>query len=248
MNIVIGRNAVIETLKHSPERIEEILYARGVDKKGAEDIFSLIHQSSVPARAVDRDKLAELSGSSSHQGFVANLQPRDYQELKVFLKERKDQEQSLVVLVDSISDPQNFGTILRAAECLGADSVIFSKNRGCDVTPTVTKASVGASELMPLIRVSNLADALGKCKKAGYWAVAAAVGEGAEDLAEFDFPRKAIVMLGAEGGGLQPLLVQSADFKVAIPMFGSIDSLNVSQATAVLLSQYAMKHLTKSGV
>ncbi|MCP5504641.1 MAG: 23S rRNA (guanosine(2251)-2'-O)-methyltransferase RlmB [Chlamydiales bacterium] len=147
-------------------------------------------------------------------------------------------EKSLVLMCDAIQDPQNFGSILRAAECFGVDAVIYSTNRNVALTPVVSKASVGASEIVPLIPVSNLVDTLKKFQDAGYFSVATEISDKAEALDSFVFPEQTLLMIGAEGPGIQPLLSKKSDFHLYIPMKGSIDSLNVSQATAVLLSHW----------
>ena len=139
-------------------------------------------------------------------------------------------------MLDSIMDPHNFGAILRAAECFGVDAVLWSKNRGCDITPVVAKVSVGASELLPLVPVSNLAQALERLKDAGVWSIAADVSPEAQPIDQFEFPTKSLILLGSEGEGLQPLLLREAEFKITIPLHGKIDSLNVSQAAAVMLA------------
>ena len=141
-------------------------------------------------------------------------------------------------MLDSIFDPQNFGSLLRSAECFGVDGVIWSKNRGCELTPVVSKASVGASELLPLLCVSNLAETMRKFKKNGFWIVTAEIGEEAKSLDSFDFPEKTLLIMGSEGKGVQKLLSKEADSKVYLPMYGQIDSLNVSQAASVLLYQW----------
>ena len=112
----------------------------------------------------------------------------------------------------------------------------YSTNRNVALTPVVSKASVGASEMVSLIPVSNLVDTLKKFQDAGYFSVATEISDQAKPLDSFEFPEKTVLMVGAEGSGIQPLLSKRSDFHLYIPMKGAIDSLNVSQATAVLLS------------
>lgn len=147
----------------------------------------------------------------------------------------------MIVALDGVSDPQNLGSVLRAAECFGAHAVLFPKDRGALVTPTVTKVSAGASEVVPWYAVSNLADWLQHAKDSGYWIVATTVGEEAQDLFAFDWPEKSIIVMGAEGKGIRLLTAKRADFFVTIPMSGRVDSLNISQAAAVVLASYRAK-------
>ncbi len=211
----MGKHCIEEVQKHSPNRILKLYSSR----KGEGEYRSA-------------SELSKLVGSDSHQGIVAEVKRREPLPLKTFLAE----EHSFVLMCDSIADPHNFGAILRAAECFGVDAVVYSKNRNVALTPVVSKVSMGASELVPLIEVSNLADTLKKLQDGGFWAVAAEVKEGAQPLGQFTYPEKTVLILGAEGRGVQPLLSKRADMSVYIPMKGQIDSLNVSQATAVLLA------------
>jgi len=223
----MGKHAIEEVLKTAPERLVEVY-----TYKQEEPLFKALHQAGVKTLFTLKPKLYSLVHSESHQGFVAKVREREVLNIKDFLL--NPPEKSLVVMCDSILDPQNFGAILRACECFGVDALIFSKNRNVPLTPVVSKASVGGSELVPLLSVSNLADTLKKFQTAGYIAVAAERSE--QDIYTFEFPEQTLLILGAEGKGIQPLLSKNADFRIEIPMHGQIDSLNVSQATAVLLS------------
>ena len=136
-------------------------------------------------------------------------------------------------MLDSIFDPQNVGAILRAAECFGADAIITSKNRGCPMTPTVSKASAGASAFVPHVEVSNLADSAQRLQNEGFTLVVADM-DGDENAV---WPDKLLLVMGSEGTGVQPLLKKRADLIVRIPMYGKIASLNVAQACAVLLDR-----------
>jgi 23S rRNA (guanosine2251-2'-O)-methyltransferase len=225
--LIIGKNCIREVLKAAPERIESLLLAKDDPE------FS---KAGIPVKILRKDQLSDLAGTESHQGVGAYVKDRPRPDLKSFLK--KERDASLVLMLDSIFDPQNFGAILRAAECFGADAVVWSKNRGVDITPVVTKASVGASELIDLIKVSNLAEAVKQFQKHGYGAVTAEIGDEAENLFEFQFPPLTLLIMGSEGKGVQPLISKRADHKVYIPMAGQIDSLNVSQATSVFLSHW----------
>jgi 23S rRNA (guanosine2251-2'-O)-methyltransferase len=227
----MGKHSIEETLKQNPKRLIEVL----TYKKKAPLTFSL-KEKGVKVFITQKQKLASIVQSDSHQGFIAKVHERDFLTPKTFLQNAL--EKSLVLMCDAIQDPQNFGTILRAAECFGVDAVIYSTNRNVGITPVVSKASVGASELVPLIPVSNLADTMKKFQDGGYFSVATEISDKAQPLATFEFPEKTLLIVGAEGSGVQPLLFKKADFHLYIPMQGTIDSLNVSQATAVFLSHW----------
>lgn len=255
-DIVIGRNSLSELIKRYPDRIHEVWVVgansntEGSARGGAgrsEELRDLLAALDVPVIAISRDELTELVGSESHQGVAARIAPRKAWGLEELFQEvasgREDiSETSLLLALDNIVDPQNFGAMLRAAECFGVDGVVWSKNRGAPVSAVVSKVSVGGAELVRLAPVSNLQRALEVCKKAGYWIVGASLGEGSQSLDAFEFPEKTVIVMGAEGEGLSHLIEQNLDFRVTIPMLGAIDSLNVSQATAVLLAAASRSH------
>ena len=226
----MGRNCIFEVLKVAPERLVEV-YTHQTD-----ELYEQLKAQNIPIKKRSKKELSDMVASDSHQSYVAAIKEINRPVVKEFLQSPRDK--SLVLMLDSIFDPQNFGALLRAAECFGVDLVVYSKNRGTDVTPVVSKTSVGASELVPLSRVSNLAETAKAFQKAGYWVLAADVGEKSQSLYNVQFPEKTLLIMGSEGTGIQPLLLKLCDLHVSIPMLGQIDSLNVSQATAVLLNAY----------
>ena len=244
--LVIGRNAVREVLRHRSERAKCLLVASPSRKGPMEEIFTLSEGLGLPCKEICREELEELAHSGSHQGVALEVKQREFSSVEDILGNTAVADRSLVLALDGVQDPQNVGAILRAAECFGVDGVLWSKNRGPKVTATVSKVSVGASELLNLVPVSNLSQALDKFKDAGYWTVAAMIGEGASSLESFDWPEKTVILLGAEGSGIRNRTARESDFQVYIPMSGHIDSLNVSQASALLL--YACKFSQSSSL
>lgn len=211
---VIGKNSINELIKANPERIVEILSSG-----------DLTEYKGFKVRRLPKHVLSQMVNSDSHQGLVAKVRPKDNLPLsEAFFK-------NSLVVVDGIEDPHNLGAILRAVEVFGVEGLIYSKNRGCGITPTVTKASVGASELVDIFQVSNLATTLKSLQDQGFQVIVADM-DGEEDFA---WPEKWVLVMGAEGRGVQPLIKKRADRIASIPMAGQIDSLNVSQAAAVLL-------------
>lgn len=229
--LIMGKNCLEEVLKYAPERLIMVYTA-----KDCGPFLQKIQDRGVPHKFLSNAELTRMVQSDSHQSFVAMVRERPHLDLGSFLENAP--ERSLVLMLDSIFDPQNLGAILRVAECFGVDAVVWSKNRGTDLTPAACKASAGASELIPIIKVANLAEAMRKCQDADYWAVTAEADPGAEDFHNFSFPARTLLIMGSEGKGVQPLISKRADSKVYIPMRGKISSLNVTQATAVLLSKY----------
>lgn len=239
---VIGKNSVKELLKLAPKRILSIYTSH----KNEDPLIIELGKLKKQVFQKNTKKLDDLVNSTSHQGYVLEVTPRETHYIEDFIEKANTKTHSLIVMLDSIFDPQNVGTILRACECFGVDGVIYSKNKGCKITPSVTKTSVGASEIVPIAPVSNLSATVEKFQKNDFWVATAEISDKAISLHEFNYPEKTLLILGSEGKGVQNILSKKADFHVYIPMLGTIDSLNVSQATAVLLNGYNQTHAKKN--
>lgn len=237
--LLMGRNCVREALRLRPELIEEVYIVSGAkrDRGRFEEILDLASRNGVVVKELSADKLSSLVGSDSHQSIAARRSTRMYKEVDQFIDGLAPGPQ-LVLAIDAIQDPQNFGALLRAAECYDAAGVLWSKNRGAPLTPVVARASVGASELVELVRASNLVDAIKRFKEFGFWIVVCESRPEAQAHNKFEFPERCVIVVGAEGRGVQELLRKQADFYVGIELYGQIDSLNVSQASAVILDAY----------
>ncbi|MCH9611812.1 MAG: 23S rRNA (guanosine-2'-O-)-methyltransferase RlmB [Chlamydiia bacterium] len=242
-HLIMGKNPIEELLKKDPSRFIEVITS---SKSKDDPLFSQIKAHHIPIQFMGKNQLSDLVGSDSHQSFVARVKRRPEMSIGEFLQSTESKTDSCILMLDSIYDPQNLGTIYRAAECYGVDLIIFSKNRGSNLTPAATKASVGATELIPTCIVSNLANTLKELQDNGYWAMTTNIGKQAQNLHTFEFPEKSLIIMGSEGEGVQPLLTKKADFQLYIPMHGQIDSLNVSQATAVILNSYRTQHHSNS--
>lgn len=232
----MGVNALQEALRHFPERLL-FIYTLKTSSKTQSRKSNLLTQLSalkLPTKQLSKAQLDDLCNSTSHQGFVAELKPKPSVHIKDFLNQ--DKTSSLVLALDSINDPQNLGAILRASECFGVDLVVWSKNRGAQLSPVVRKVSSGASELTPTCLVSNLSSSLDLFIQNGYEVVTAEISKEAQTLYEYSFSDKTVLVLGSEGEGVRPIISKKADAQVYIPMQGQVDSLNVSQATSVFLS------------
>ena len=236
---VMGRRAVQQLLEDSPERIEQVWLIEHKSGASEDPLYLELQSLGVPCNFVNTKNLNELVASESHQSVVVAVSDRREVNFKDWLAAQSEKESSLVVLLDSVMDPHNVGAVLRASECFAVDAVLWSKNRGPNVTPVVTKSSAGASEFIDIFRVANLAQAIRALKEVGFWVVGAeAQGEGVESLWDFKFPQKTALVLGSEGSGMRQLTKREIDHAVHIPMFGRISSLNISQAAAVFASEY----------
>lgn len=237
-SLIFGVRPILEILRHSPERIRELLTCVTDPKDRKAEIIALATKRRIAIRGIPRSELDQLAGNAVHQSFAVTLTPLPPLKLDDLLAKLADREKSVLLALDSVTDPQNLGAILRAAECFGVSGVIVPKNRTVGITPTVRKASVGASELVPIAEVSNLALALRRCKEAGYWVVITACGDGSVPLSSFEFPSRTVLVMGGEGDGVRELTQKLADYSIEIPMTGRIESLNVAQATAIALYSF----------
>ena len=225
--IIYGVRPVIEALRSRRRRVHEVQDAVGEKAVGAE---AAAH--GVPVRRVPRGRIEELAQGAAHQGVAARVDPYPYSGLDEIL----GTPDPLVLMLDGVTDPRNLGAILRVADGAGASGVVIPKDRAVGVTPAAVKASAGASEHIRVARETNLRRALEKMKQAGVWTYAAeGEDKGASSAyTDLDLSGPVAFVLGSEGRGVRRLVREGCDGAVYVPMFGSVSSLNVSVAAAVL--------------
>ena len=197
-------------------------------------VLSLVEDArvaSIPATPVDLGRLDQLTGDGVHQGVLVRLKDLPTVDLRAVAKTT---EPSLVILLDSVTDPQNVGAVLRTSVAAGVDAVVLPKRRGALLTPGVHRASSGLSFIAPVSSPQNLAQAIEVLKAEGYWVVAADSGEGSQSATAFDWPRKTALIMGSEGEGIGHLLRRESDFICALPMDPRVESLNVGVACGAL--------------
>ena len=229
-----GRNAVTEALK-AGRTIDKVFLASGETDSTLRYIASLAKKAGTVVTYCDRRKLDTMSQTGAHQGVIAMAAAMDYSTVEEILAYAQEQgEPPLIVICDEITDPHNLGAILRTAECVGAHGVIIPKRRNAGLTPVVAKASAGAVEDMKVARVSNLASAIRTLKEQGVWVYGTAA-DGAAPLYRTDLTGPCAIVIGSEGEGMGRLVSEACDFMVSIPMRGRINSLNASNAAAILL-------------
>ena len=233
-NMLEGRNAVTEALS-AGRTIDKLFVADGDTDRALARICAIAKQAGSVVVPTDRRKLDYMSATGAHQGVIAMVAAHDYASIDDILKKAQDAgEPPLIVICDELSDPHNLGAIIRTAECAGAHGIIIPKRRSVGLTAVVGKASAGALEYMPVARVSNITAAIDTLKKAGVWVYGTAA-EGDTTLYKADLKSAAAIVIGNEGEGMSRLVSERCDFKVSIPMKGSISSLNASAAAAIML-------------
>ena len=235
--VVSGRNAVKELLSGGRD-IEKIFIQTGEREGSINQLIGIASERKIQIREVDRRKLDELSGGARHQGIVAIASERNYSTVDDILDyAEKRGEKPLIVMLDGVEDPHNLGAIIRSAECSGAHGVIIPKRRAVGLTTTVAKASAGAVEHMRVAKVTNLSSTVEELKERGLWFYCADMG--GEEYFKSDMTSGAVIVLGSEGFGVSRLVKEKCDFTVSIPLYGCVDSLNVSCAAAVILTEAA---------
>lgn len=234
---VSGRNAVRELLAGGRD-VDKIFVARG-DREGS--IVALVGEAvarRIPVIEVDRKRLDTLCGHSHHQGIVAQAAERAYSTVEEILAYAEEcGEKPLIVVADEIEDPHNLGALIRCAECSGVHGIIIPKRRAVGLTAAVAKSSAGAIEHMRVAKVTNIAATLELLKEKGLWVYAADM-DGSPYYAT-DLRGAAAIVLGSEGFGISRLVKEKCDFVVSIPLYGQVNSLNVSTAAAVILCEAA---------
>jgi len=231
---IYGRNPVREVLRAGRRRVHQIQLAEGVVERGLlMEINDIARASGIRIKRVPRTSLdREIS---NHQGIVAIVDPFEYGSIDEMLELAVERgEPPWILILDMIQDPQNLGTLLRTAEAVGVHGVVIPARRSASVTPAVVSASSGASEHMIIAR-SNLADAIGRLKKADLWIAGLENAPEASIYWDADLKGPLGLVVGSEGSGMRRRVRESCDFLVGIPMRGEIDSLNASVAGAIAL-------------
>lgn len=231
MAVLYGIHPVEQALA-AVRPLERLLVARGRGGRAVEAAIKAARAARIPVRFVSREELDRLAGTPNHQGIAAVAGAKHYADLEDLLAHAA--APAFFLLLDGIEDPRNLGAILRTAHAAGVDGVVLPERRAAGVTPAVEKASAGASEHIPIARVTNLNRALERLQKAGLWLVG--LDERAPKIfTDVDFTGPVAVVVGGEGKGLHEQVRAKCDFVVSIPTAGAIRSLNAAVAAGIVL-------------
>lgn len=230
MEKIIGINPVIEILK-SDKNIEKLeIYKGSKNDKSIKKILELASKRNIKVFYTDKK-------NKNEQGVVALVSSFNYYlELFEFLEKVVQKNKSTIVILDQIQDPRNFGAIIRSAECFGVDGIIIQDRNNVKVTETVIKASTGAIEHVDIVQVVNISETINTLKKYGYF-VYGAEADGDSYYYEENYPDKMCFVLGSEGKGIRKKVREHCDKIIKIHLNGKINSLNVSVAAGILLSE-----------
>jgi 23S rRNA (guanosine2251-2'-O)-methyltransferase len=244
MNFIYGINAVTEALKARGRGFEWVGVAKERHDLRLQRVIDECRRQAVAVRFVPRAELDRMAGNNGHQGVVAVTSAKHYGDVDDVLAAKRGTH-SLVVVLDGVEDPHNLGAILRTADAAGADGVVIPERRAAGVTATVAKVSAGASEHLPIAKVTNIARTLEELKSKNLWIVGLDE-RGSQCYESLDYKMDCALVLGAEGKGLHDLVRTRCDFLVAIPMLGKVASLNVSVAAGVVLYEIARQRRDKA--
>lgn len=232
---VKGIHAVTEVIRQQPDAVKRLLVQQGRQDKRINTLLALAESHHIAVEVVDR-KLLDREVGDTHQGVAAQCLLKDHSRDEKFLWSLLDTlpHAPLLLVLDEISDPHNLGACLRTADAAGVDAVIVPKDNSAPLNMTVRKVASGAAETVNLVVVTNLSRTLKALQERGVWLVGAAT-EADHELFQQDLTGSLALVMGSEGKGLRRLTREVCDFLVAIPMFGALDSLNVSVATGICL-------------
>ncbi len=232
LEVVAGRNPVVEVL--SGERDVERIFIADGSEGSVSKIVALAREQGVIVDFVPKEKIDAMAPGVKHQGVVAKVSEYKYAEMEdVFARAEASGEDPFIIILDEISDPHNLGAIIRTAECAGAHGVVIPKRRAASLTQTVALSAAGAIENMPVVQVTNLARTIEELQAKGIW-VGAADMDG-ETYYEANLTGPIAIVIGNEGKGVGRLVKEKCDFVLSIPMYGKINSLNASNAAAILM-------------
>jgi 23S rRNA (guanosine2251-2'-O)-methyltransferase len=231
--IIIGKNAVLEAIISNRE-IDHILIAQGLQNKNTSNVLSKAKQAGIFQKTVSRQKLDNICNGANHQGVVAVVAAHKYSSIEdIFKSATAKNELPFILIADEIEDPHNLGAIIRTAECAGVHGIIIPKRRAAGLNFTVSKASAGAIEHIPIVRETNLSRVITELKKRNIWIYGADMS--GESCYNLDLKGPMALIVGNEGHGISRILKEKCDRLVSLPLCGKINSLNVSVATGVLL-------------
>lgn len=248
LNIIYGKNAVLELLKNKKRSVNKIILSKGLNKDTKiDEIINLAKENSVMFHFVPKEKFTQYK-EFNHQGVIAYVAPIEYVDFHAFLEKPAKNQYKKIIILDGVEDPHNLGSIIRSAACAGFDAVIISQHRSTLCSATVEKTSAGAINYIDIIKVNSLSNVVNDLKKSDFWVIAAEAN-GKDNYFEVDYTgMNFAIIMGAEHAGVSRTLIKQADFLVKIPMFNEFNSLNVSNATSILIYEATRQIMQKSNL
>lgn len=236
MRMIEGKNPVKEAILNN-SRITEVYISNTARDRVISDIVELCKKGGIVVKFVDKNKIDRMSTTKNPQGVIAIASEYQYVEIEDILFEADQKKESpFLVLLDGITDPQNFGSIIRSAHLCGCHGIIIEARNSCPITASVERASAGAIEYVKIVRVVNLRRTIDELKQKGIWVYATDI-EAKKTIYEADFKDPVLIIIGSEGKGISRLVKEGADFLVKIPQRGKINSFNASVAAGIVFCE-----------
>jgi len=230
-NVIYGRNPVKEALREM--QVTHLYLEFGFKDQS---ILDLIQKNNISVEYRNKNDLDRLSNNGSHQGVVAKIKDFSYSSLEEIIHKAKKVDHPIIVILDGIEDPHNFGAILRSCDVFGVSGVIIPRHGNVSLNATVAKTSAGAITYVPVAIVVNLNTAIETLKQNGFWIVSSD-GSGKQNYGDIKYDFPTVLVIGSEGKGVSHLVLKNSDFVVKIPQYGHVNSLNASVAAGILLSK-----------
>ncbi|HEX7232149.1 MAG TPA: 23S rRNA (guanosine(2251)-2'-O)-methyltransferase RlmB [Candidatus Binatia bacterium] len=242
--IIFGINPVQEKLRVAPNDVLEILFAEAANRAALRAIEREAVRHRLRISRVAVQLLDQLAAGQRHQGVIAKIESFHYLSLDKLLERISTAVSSgCILILDGVTDPRNFGALLRTAEAVGIEHIIIPKHRSVEVNPLVVKASSGAVFYLNIVKVTNMRTTLSELKKRGYWIVGLHA-TATQTIYETSYPERLAIVLGNEGKGIRQINLRECDFVVSIPMLGKVASLNVAVAGAIFLYEVLRQRQT----
>lgn len=243
-NIIFGKNSVLEALSSEEREINKILISKHLHSDAKlEKIKELARQRGVMYQFVAKEKFSDFA-DVNHQGVIAQISPVKYYEMDDFLEEPHTNE--TLIILDGIEDAHNLGAIIRTAVCAGVQAIVIPTRRSVQVNATVEKTSAGAVNRIKIIKVNSLSNAVEKLKKSDWWIIATDA-DAKDNYYDIDYTdMNTAVIMGAEHAGVSKSLLKASDYVIKIPMLQKFNSLNVSNAMAIITFEIVRQKITKN--
>ncbi|MDE6473345.1 MAG: 23S rRNA (guanosine(2251)-2'-O)-methyltransferase RlmB [Ureaplasma sp.] len=232
MNYLFGPKAINEAINNQYTKIKKIYLT-----KNKSSFLSNLNDKNINYQFVNDDYFNKFDSSLNHQFICAEIESNNYfNSIEQWIKINNNQDKKqLILILDEINDPRNFGSIIRTSYGLGVDAIIYKKDNQVQINDLVQKTSMGATSFIPLIKVSNLARTIETLKDNGYWIYASVLSDKSQDCSKIQYDNKTALIIGNENKGISDLLIKKSDFHIKINMSNNFDSLNVSVATGILV-------------
>lgn len=237
---IYGKNPISEALNSEPERIDKIFVRNSLKDANLSDIFTLASNNRIPISHVPGAKLYELVGNVNDQGVVALMSAVEYMDFGQWLSGIDLETYPGILLLDEIEDPHNLGAILRTAAAAGISAVLVPKHRQAPINATVYKTSAGTAGKIPIVRVGNLNQCIMELKDIGFW-IAGLDIDGNQTLWELEVDRPLAFVIGNEGSGIRQKTLEHCDYRITIPMYNNVESLNASVSAALVSYEWRRK-------